>query len=251
MSTVRTEIGRFVWHDQVSADPEAARAFYGELLGWETEIYPAEGFDYPMIKVGESTHGGFGPAQEGVPAHWLCHVVVDDADAAAERVEAGGGSIVAPAMDIPDIGRMVVVADPQGAMVSLYASFGDSPPAEGVFVWDELMTTDVEAAKRFYGDVVGWETRDQDMGEGTIYTLFSSGGVDRAGCMARAPGADEVPPSWSTYIGVDEVDTAAEKARSLGATILVEPFDIPTVGRMAFIADPPGAAVGLFKPVEA
>jgi predicted enzyme related to lactoylglutathione lyase len=250
MSTVRTELGRFVWHDHVSSDPEAARAFYAELLGWETEIYPAEGFDYPMIKVGESTHGGFGPAQEGAPAHWLSHVVVDDADAAAERVEAGGGSIVAPAMDIPDIGRMVVVTDPQGAVVSLYASFGDAPPAEGVFVWDELLTTDVEAAKRFYGDVVGWESRDQDMGEGIVYTLFTSGGVDRAGCMAQPPGAAGTPPAWGTYIGTEDVDATAEKARSLGATFLLEPLDIATVGRMAIFADPTGAVVGLYKPVE-
>jgi predicted enzyme related to lactoylglutathione lyase len=251
MSTVRTEIGRFVWHDHVSADPEAARAFYGELLGWETEIYPAEGFDYPMIKVGESTHGGFGPAREGAPAHWLSHVSVDDADAAAERVEAGGGSIVAPAMDIPEIGRMVIVADPQGAVLSLYASFGDSPPAEGVFVWDEVMTTDVEAAKRFYGDVVGWESRDVDMGKGEIYTLFSSGGVNRAGCMAWPPGAQEMPAAWGTYIGTDDVDATAEKAQSLGATILKEPFDVPDTGRMAIFADPTGAVVGIYKPDEA
>jgi hypothetical protein len=250
MSTVRTELGRFVWHDHVSGDPEAARTFYGELLGWETEIYPGDGFDYPMIKVGESTHGGFGPAQEGAPSHWLCHAVVADADAAAERVEAGGGSIVAPAMEIPEIGRMVVVADPQGAVVSLYASFGDSPPAEGVFLWDELLTTDVEAAKRFYGNVVGWESRDEDMGEGLVYTLFSSGGVDRAGCMASPPGAEETPPSWLTYIGVDDVDATAEQARSRGATVLMEPSDVPTVGRMAVIADPTGAVVGLYRPAE-
>jgi predicted enzyme related to lactoylglutathione lyase len=153
-------------------------------------------------------------------------------------------------MEIPEIGRMVVVADPQGAVVSLYASFGDSPPAEGVFLWDELLTTDVEAAKRFYGNVVGWESRDEDMGEGLVYTLFSSGGVDRAGCMASPPGAEETPPSWLTYIGVDDVDATAEQARSRGATVLMEPSDVPTVGRMAVIADPTGAVVGLYRPAE-
>jgi predicted enzyme related to lactoylglutathione lyase len=136
-------------------------------------------------------------------------------------------------------------------VLSLYASFGDSPPAEGVFVWDEVMTTDVEAAKRFYGDVVGWESRDVDMGKGEIYTLFSSGGVNRAGCMAWPPGAQKMPAAWGTYIGTDDVDATAEKAQSLGATILKEPFDVPDTGRMAIFADPTGAVVGIYKPDEA
>ena len=113
---------------------------------------------------------------------------MDDVDAAAGRVEAAGGSIVSPPMDIPDIGRWAVVADPQGAVFSLYASAGELEPAEGVFVWDELMTTDIEAAKRFYAEVVGWEAREMDMGPNGFYTIFSSGGADRAGGMPRPRG---------------------------------------------------------------
>jgi predicted enzyme related to lactoylglutathione lyase len=121
-------------------------------------------------------------------------------------------------------------------------------PSEGVFVWDELMTTDVEGAKRFYGEVVGWESRDMDMGELT-YTLFGTGGVDRAGCMPLPAGAEGMPPAWLTYLGTDDVDAIAEKATSLGANaIIMEPTDIPTVGRLAVIVDAAGAAVGLFRP---
>ncbi len=169
MSTVETAVGRFVWHDHMSGDPAAAHSFYSELLGWEIEVWKPGEMDYPMIKVGEAQHGGFGPAQGGAPAHWLGHVAVGDVDDAAARAESAGGRIVAPAMDIPDVGRMVVVADPQGAVLSLFTPADASwTPAEGVFVWDELMTTDVEGAKAFYGEVVGWESRDMDMGNGVI-----------------------------------------------------------------------------------
>lgn len=250
MSTVETLVGRFVWHDHMSGDPDRARSFYADLLGWDFEIWKAGEWDYPMIKVGEATHGGFGPAQGGAPPHWLAHVYVEDVDAAAGRAEAAGGSIVAPAMDIPDVGRMVVIADPQGAVVSLYTSSGEMTPSEGVFVWDELMTTDVEAAKRFYGEVVGWESRDMDMGPSGTYTLFSSAGADRAGAMPRPESAGEVPPNWLTYLGTADVDATAAKAKELGANVMMEPFDVSTVGRLAIIADPTGAVIGLFQPAE-
>lgn len=248
MSTVETAVGRVVWHDHMSGDPEAARRFYADLLGWDFEVWKAGEWDYPMIKVNDTTHGGFGPSQGNAPPHWLCHVLVDDVDAAAGRVEAAGGSIVAPAMDIPEVGRMVVVADPQGAVLSLYAPAGEPQLSEGVFVWDELTTTDVEDAKRFYGEVVGWEARDMDMGSNGTYTIFSSGGADRAGCMPRPPQAQDVPPNWMTYIGTADVDATLEKAKSLGANVLMGPADVPTVGRLAVFADPTGAVVGLFSP---
>ena len=251
MSTVETAVGRFVWHDHVSGDPAAASGFYGDLLGWEIEVWKPGEMDYPMIKARQQ-HGGFGPAQGGAPPHWLGHVGVDDTDEAAARAEAAGGTIVAPAFDIPEVGRMAVVADPQGAILSLFNSASaEWTPAEGVFVWDELMTTDVEGARRFYGEVVGWESRDMDMGSGFVYTLFSAGGVDRAGAMPLPPNAEGMPPAWLTYLGVEDVDATVEKAKSLGTgAVFMEPTDIPTVGRLAVIADASGAAVGLFRPLE-
>jgi uncharacterized protein len=246
MSTVQTALGRFVWHDHISGDPAGASSFYADLLGWEIETWKPGEIDYPMIKANGDTHGGFGPAQGDAPSHWLGHVVVDDVDAAAGRAEAGGGAILAPAMEVPEVGRMVAVSDPQGAVLSLFAPEGDAPSSEGVFVWDELMTTDVEGARRFYGEVVGWESRDQDMGNGGVYTMFSSGGTDRAGCWP-APEGDDVPPFWQAYVAVEDVDSTCAKAADLGGATLMEPFDVPTVGRMAIVKDPTGAVVGLYR----
>ena len=137
--------------------------------------------------------------------------------------------------------------DPQGAVFALFQSVDAPPTSEGVFVWDELGTSDIEGAKRFYAEVVGWESSEQDMGDGFIYTIFRSNGVDRAGAYQRRP---DMPgaPGWLPYVATGDVDASLEQATGLGATSITEPMDIPTVGRMAIIADPTGAVVGLYKP---
>ena len=119
-----------------------------------------------MISSGGRMHGGFGPAQGGAPSHWLGHVAVESVDGAAERAQAAGGRILAGPMDIPEVGRMVVIADPQGGVTSAFQpESAEWTPDEGVFVWDELLAEDVEAAKAFYTDVYGWTTGEMDMGE--------------------------------------------------------------------------------------
>jgi predicted enzyme related to lactoylglutathione lyase len=246
---VQTAVGRFVWHDHTSGDAKKAQNFYSELLGWETEVWKAGEIDYPMIKVNGQTHGGFGPAQGGAPAHWLGHVAVDDVDEAAQRAEAARGSILVPPMDIPEVGRMVVIRDPQGAVVSLFTPATESPTSEGTFVWDELHTSDVEGAKRFYAEVIGWKTRDMDMGTMGVYTMCESGGTDRAGIMTIPEGA-QIPPNWLTYLATDDVDAKCTKAEELGGKTMMGPMDVPGVGRLAVVIDPTGAAFGLFKPSE-
>jgi uncharacterized protein len=255
MSTgVQTAVGRFVWHDHMSGDVEKAKSFYKALLGWEIETWKPGEMDYPMITVQGKMHGGFGPAPDGVPSHWLGHVAVDDADAAGKRAEEAGGKIVAPTMDIPEVGRMTVIQDPQGATLSAFAAASDATPvSEGVFVWDELMTSDVEDAKRFYGEVFGWTSHEYEGPAGAPpYTLFRVGDADRAGCMAitaeaKAMGA---APHWIPYVGVEDVDETAARAKELGATIYLEPNDIATMGRIAVFGDPNGATMGLFQPAE-
>ena len=174
-------------------------------------------------------------------------MVVEDLDATVEKVKASGGSILAGPMEIPEVGRFAGIRDPHGAVVSAFQPGGEATIPEGIFVWDELLTPDVDASKRFYADVFGWSARDAEMGEGT-YTIFMTGDADRAGCMQIQPGM-EAPPSWTTYVGTGDVDASAQKAKELGGTLIVEPMDIPgDVGRFAIVADPTGAVFGLYKP---
>ena len=120
-----------------------------------------------------------------------------------------------------------------------------APPATSTFCWNELMTGDVEAAKKFYTALFGWETKEMDMGPAGMYTIFSSAGKDCAGMM-KTPD-ENVPTAWLSYVTVEDVDASTSKAESLGAKVFVPPTDIPDMGRFSVIADPTGAAIGLYK----
>ena len=250
MSTVETIVGRIGWHELLTKDVEKAKSFYTELFGWGIETFKPGEVDYEMISSGGGAHGGFLSVDDiapGAPTHWIAYVVVEDADEVGSTAEANGGTTVWGPTDIADVGRLIVIADPQGAVIAAIAPFGEAPQPEGVFVWDELLTTDVEEAKRFYGAVFGWTTSEMDVGgPAGPYTLFHAGETQVAGAMNK-PGEGPPTPMWQTYIGTADVDATTEKARGLGAQVYVEPMDIPTIGRFSVIADPTGAVVGLFQ----
>jgi predicted enzyme related to lactoylglutathione lyase len=110
----------------------------------------------------------------------------------------------------------------------------------GAFSWFELMTTDVAAAKAFYTKLFNWGLKEAPM-EGMTYTMATVNGEEVAGIMPMANGEEEMPPAWSMYITVDNVDTTAAQAKELGGKVLVAPQDIPEVGRFCVIQDPQGA----------
>jgi uncharacterized protein len=247
MSTpTQTAIGRFTWHDLNSTDRERAQRFYSELLGWEVETWKPGEMDYPMISANGTNHGGFMEAQDGAPSHWIGHVAVDDVDAAVERAKSAGGSVLGEPMEIPEIGRIAVIRDPQGAFVSAYESAGEAQIPQGVFIWDELLTSDVEGAKRFYGELFGWTADDADMGGGMTYTLFQIGETSIAGCLKPREGG--VPPHWYPYLATNDVDATVAKAKELGADVYMEPTSMEDVGRFAVLGDPTSATFGLMKP---
>jgi len=120
----------------------------------------------------------------------------------------------------------------------------------GRFVWYELLTTDPAAAEAFYTHVVGWTAEAVSApGIDMPYTMLKAGGMPVCGLMAQPPEARAAgaPPAWLGYVGVDDVDAAADKAKALGGAWLMPPMDIPTVGRFAVTADPQGAALGVFR----
>lgn len=124
---------------------------------------------------------------------------------------------------------------------------------QGRFVWYELLSNDPKAAERFYGAVVGWTAKDFEMPAptGSPYTILSAGEAAVAGLMEmpEEPRKQGMPPNWSGYIAVDDVDAAVEKVKRLGGMVHMPPTDIPTVGRFAVVADPQGAVFLPFKPI--
>lgn len=114
----------------------------------------------------------------------------------------------------------------------------------GVFSWNELVTTDVPAAKKFYREALGWELNDiknGDMG----YTMARMGNQEVAGMMTMPQDAQGMPPAWGSYVTVDDVDARVARVTALGGRLCVAPRDIPGVGRFAVIADPQGAMLAM------
>ena len=250
-----TAVGHIHWHDLMTNDVDKARSFYTELLGWGTELWKPGEMDYPMIMVGNEAHGGFhplqGPAAEA-PPHWIAYVIVESADEASKRAEAAGGSVYVPPTDIPEVGRFSVLAYPETAVIAAFEPAGDPPTGTGTFLWDELMADDVEAAKAFYGDVFGWTADTMDMGTMDMgtgqYTIFKADDEMVAGLMNRPDNV--LVQGWMSYVHADDVDTSVARVGELGGAVHAPPFDIPTVGRIAVIADPTGAAVGMMTPAS-
>lgn len=241
MATVQTTAPAPGWHELVAPDVEAAKSFYSSLFAWDLKVWKPGTADYAMAHVGGRNHAGFFAHAVAAP-HWLVYFVVDDAEATAARAVELGGRVARPAEDIPDVGRFVLLADPQGAIFAVIALFEPEERATGVFVVDELMTADVGDARRFYGDLFGWQAKPVD---GSYDLFLAPGGGVVAGLMAKPESART--SAWTTYIGVEDVEPMVELAVQLGATVVVSPTTIPSgVGRFAILVDPVGATFGVY-----
>lgn len=232
------------WVDMGSPDPQGAADFYGALFGWEAPEGPPEAGGYRVAMVGDRAVAGIGPAQNPGPPFWATYVNVDSADDAAEKVAAAGGQVIVAPMDVLDAGRMAVFTDTVGAFFSVWQP-GTHPGAQlvnepGTYSWSELLTTDVEASKTFYGAVFGWTANTVAAGDGD-YTEWQVNGRAIAGMMQKPPMLPaEVPPHWAVYFAVADTDTAVARVAELGGSVMMPPMDIEP-GRFAVVADPFGA----------
>ncbi len=237
--------------------PDIGKAvdFYGGLFGWDVpEPENAEqtgGYRQAMLR-GKPVAGMMPSMQEGQPPAWSTYVSVADADATAAAVKQAGGMVIAEPMDVMDLGRMAVFADPTGAVIGIWQP-GTFVGAEVVnesnaVVWNELNTRDPEAAKSFYGDVFGWGFEEREFETGT-YTSLKVGEATAGGMIditGRAP--DEVPAHWLVYFDVDDVDATVAKATDSGGGVALEAFDIAEVGRIAIVKDPFEAVFAVMTP---
>jgi predicted enzyme related to lactoylglutathione lyase len=233
------------WIDIGTPDKAATTAFYGALFGWEVETDDRpEAGGYGICTLRGKPVAGLGDQmQPDVPPYWSVYVSVDDADAALASAEANGGSVLMPGMDVLDAGRMGILADPAGSVISVWQP-NQHPGAgivneHGTFVWNELGTPDLAAVRAFYPAVFGWEDALESTSEGAC--IFSLGGEPI--CGAHAAGEDE-PPAWAVWFAVDDCDAATAQATELGATVLMPPNDMD-FGRGSMVMDPTGAVLGL------
>jgi predicted enzyme related to lactoylglutathione lyase len=247
--------GRFVWYELMTTDLAAARAFYGQVVGWQVMDTQMSGEDYWMFTAGEQPVAGLMTLPEdarkmGVPPNWIGYVGVADVDATAAKVTATGGTVHVPPMDIPNVGRFSVVADPQGASFALFKSANPEhdqpaePGEQGRVGWHELYAGDQASAFDFYARLFGWEKKEaMDMGEMGVYQTFGIGDTTLGGMMNKPP---MVPvANWHYYFNVGNIDEASERVKSADGQIALGPQEVPGGDFILMGVDPQGAGFSL------
>lgn len=248
--------GRFVWYEHFTKDPRAAIDFYRDVIGWQTQPF-GEGSEYIMWAASQGPLGGVmdlpeQAAKMGAPPHWMGHVQVKSVDATVALARRLGGQVHHGPEDIPKVGRFAVIADPQGAFLSVFQPGGDdmaphdaSKPGE--FCWSELVTSDSAAAFAFYAQLFGWKViEEMDMGEMGKYRVFGLGEL-RVGGMMTAPKGSKMPPMWGYYTQVPSIEAAIARATKHGAKLMNGPMEVPGGARIAQLLDPQGAAFALHQ----
>jgi predicted enzyme related to lactoylglutathione lyase len=249
--------GRFVWYELMTTDTKGAQAFYPKVTGWRVVSTPMPGMQYDMWYAGEAGVGGMMTLPEearkmGAPSHWIGYVAVDDVDAGTAKVQELGGRVYMGPMDIPNVGRFSVVADPQGATIALFKGQGEAPPESaekfGKISWHELHTTDPAAAWSFYSAVFGWEKKEaMEMGEHGVYQMYGTKDQTIGGMMKKMPGQPG-PAAWLYYTHIPNLDEGIAAVKANGGKLLSGPMPIPGGDVVAICMDPQGAAFALHAP---
>ena len=246
MELERYENGVPSWVDLGSEDLAAAKAFYRGLFGWNTPEGPPEAGGYAVCDLNGKTVAGLGPNMNpAAPPHWATYVNVDNADETVAKVEANGGMVYMPPMDVMEAGRMAVFADPAGAVIGLWqpkehmgAQLVNEP---GTYCWSELLTDDLAGSKAFYRAVFGWDAETQGPEGPGGYTEWKVGGRSVGGMMAKPEQMPADAPSyWGVYFAVADADASVARAQELGASLMMPAMDIEP-GRFALLTDPVGA----------
>jgi uncharacterized protein len=260
--------GNFIWYELITPDPDGARAFYQSVVaGWaideSSEAMP-NGSAYRMIRRSDGKEQGgiltLTPEMQGHGARpmWAGYISVDDVDSTIEAIRADGGQALMPAFDIPDIGRIAMVADPAGVPFYIMKAI---PPAgqpdatsdvfEGMTAervrWNELSTTDQDGAIAFYGRHFGWtQEGGMPMGEMGDYKFIQAHGVGIGAVMPKP--AQSPASAWLFYFGVDDIDRGTSAITEGGGQKLYDPMEIPGGEYAVAGIDPQGAAFGLVGP---
>jgi predicted enzyme related to lactoylglutathione lyase len=248
-------LGKLVWYELLTTDPRAAETFYGDLVGWT--VKPFEGIqDYRVLNDAAGRGiGGIMQKPEGmnVPPHWVMYIGTPNIEETIAQVERLGGSGMSELMDVPSVGRIRTMKDPQGAMFSLIQPASsertpDTAPGIGDASWHELYTTNAEAALHFYSEVFGWRPMDaMDMGAAGKYYMFGRDFM-LGGMMTKTPDMAQMPTAWTIYFRVPDVDAAAERVKTAGGQVINGPMDVPGGDRIVQSIDPQGAMFALHRP---
>ncbi|HEX4929889.1 MAG TPA: VOC family protein [Gaiellaceae bacterium] len=228
------------WVDVTSPELDRSVAFYTGLFGWEAHVTPQpEAGGYTMFTLRDKyVAAASPPQQEGMPSYWTTYLASDDVDATAAKIRDAGGTVFMDPFDVFDAGRMTVAQDPTGAVFGVWqakehigAQLANEP---GTLLWNQCHTPDPVRATEFYVAVFGYETDEVDLGGEQRFRVLKVNGRGIGG--VREPVGGE-PPHWSVTFAVADADETASRTKELGGSVLMEPFDLPEIGRLAVLHD--------------
>ncbi len=259
--------GDFIWYELLTSDADAAGDFYGKVVGWTSINAGQPGMDYRFFSSGDGSNtddgvGGYMAitpemAEGGARPAWVGYIRVDDVDASVTKLTDEGGSVLMPAMDLEGVGRMAMVADPQGAFFYLMKgasdetsySFAATEPKLGHCAWNELASSDPDGAGAFYTSLFGW-TKDGEMDMGPMgkYEFLKASG-DRFPVGGLWKATPDMPVSmWTYYLRVPDIDAAVFTIKAEGGQVWQDPLESPGGDFSINGSDPQGAAFGLVGP---
>ena len=251
---VSTLLGRPLWYELMTTDMKAAETFYKNVVGWSTTPFEGAPQPYTMFnRSGQVPVGGVmtQPEEVQAPPFWAMYVGVPKIEEAAAHIKRLGGSEISQIMDIPNVGRMQMMADPQGAAFYIYQPARTDQQPEGASEvgeasWHELMTTDAAAALKFYSEVFNWQPSEtMDMGPMGKYYMFNRPHGMIGGMMNKPPEMANIPPNWQIYFLVPDINAAVDRIKANGGQILNGPMEVPGGDWVLNAMDPQGAAFSL------
>lgn len=243
--------GNFSWIELMSSDQQLSKAFYTQLLGLTAVDMPIGGDDvYTLLKIDGLDVAAIGQLTPdmlatGTPVAWNSYIEVANADETAVKAVELGGTVLAAPFDVMDSGRMAVLQDPSGGVISVWQANNhlgfqvrDVP---GAFCWNELMTPAPDKAIPFYERLFGWEKAEAWPEEN--YQVMKNNGRELAGVALQ-----EGSPYWNLCFAVADAAATSDKVAALGGELVTPPAFAEGIGYYAVIRDPHGAIFSILQP---
>ncbi len=243
--------GKFVWADLVTDDVPAALKFYAQLFGWTFQSFGgyviAANDERPLCGMFQRPR----PKDASGQPRWFGYLSVPNVERARKAVTEAGGKVLAEPRKLAKRGEQAVFADAEGAVFGVVKSSSGDPPDfladPGDWIWIQLLSRDGRKAAEFYRAVGGYEIVENTAGNRLNDFVLTSKGYARATVRTIPPDSAQVRPSWLPFVRVKNVGESVTHARQLGGKVLIEPKPELLQGKVAVVADPTGAAIGLLE----
>ena len=254
-ASAERHVGKIIWADLTTPDLAASERFYSGLFGWTfRDLRSGErGYSIALLD-GRPVAGLYQrpePAGEKRRPAWVAFIAVRDVDATKKTALENGARVLFGPRTFPQRGRQAVLADPEGAVFAVLASTsgdpGDFLAAPGAWIWNSLLTRDPDKEAAFYQTLFGYDVFDLPGDDGRDHLILSSDDYARASVNPLPGKASNRPPHWLSFVRVVDAADAAARAVALGGRVVVQPHVDRHGGRVALVADPAGALLGLME----